>query len=80
MQRSSKFVCRTISSLATLKVWAIPENFKQGCEGGGGLRTWNFRGIGEKVRGNSSGQLKKKWNFQGIFKKDSCGISMGLDF
>ena len=39
------------------------------------------RCIEERTWKNLSGQLKMKWNFWDVwFKKDLCGISMGLGF
>ena len=56
---------------------------KQKKPGVNGWRTWKFpRGILEKGQEaciNSWGQLKREVEFPGMFKKNSCGISMGLE-
>ena len=57
--------------------WVIPEKIQTGDSGCWGHRF--FRGIKEKICGNSRGQLKKKWNFQWCPQKVR-GISMRLWF
>ena len=58
---------------------------KQKKPGVNGWRTWSWkfpRGILEKGQEaciNSWGQLKREVEFPGMFKKNSCGISMGLE-
>ena len=61
--------------------WAIPQKTKNKKTGGEWMEDMEIsRGILEKGQAcrNPRGQLKREVGFPGVFKKNSCGISMGL--
>ena len=64
------FICITI----IVTKWAIPEKSKQA----GGVEDMEFPGIpiDERIHGS----IKKEVKFPVVFKKNSCGSSMGLGF